>query len=1074
MMNMVPEHKHLFAAYLNMARQNVCITLSNICRQTGKEQGSEDNLAGMSPVRLLVNPEELPETVARTIQLLDKHFPFLKPMLNREMFPGKGTDKSQMALVATPGMYHKALTKVFGELNSQRNRYTHARHEGKPFDKDLIGYMKNCFDGAVRVAKERFNLQDRDVAHLNRFHEKTKMAYDKKGRGRRSYEENPAFHYKFDNDKGDITGMGLAFFTCLFLERKYANLLLSQIRGFEQSGQKGIDEGRRVAKTVFGIYRIRMPKPRIDSESSNMTLGIDMLNELKKCPAELFEHLEPEKQALFRIRPGESQFGDEWDEEGATLMKRFENRFPQLALSYVDRQELFANIRFQVSLGAYRHRFYDKQGVDQKERVRILQKELHGFGRLQEIEERRKKEWETLIRPFEQTAKDHAGTEPYITDTHAQYMISNNRVGMYWDINEDANTGDYMPELNVNGAGNQAPVCWLSIYELPAMIFHSLLYRGQGHDTQRIIRDYVKQYRELFSDIREGKLSPAPEIARTVKERYALDFSRLPDEIRAYLSGESKDMDDRFIKLAETRIDRMIKDTQGRKRKIEVNRATIQDIKKNRVGKKRYVEIKPGILASFLAEDLLRFQPTQEAGKDKLTGINYRALQSTLALYNGHKAGMKQLFTSCKLLDSPIAHPFLDRVMTGTHPDIAGFYHSYLKERERYLNQCLKEKDYRNYHFLHAGRDKWQQRTPGYYRELAGKYMELPVELPRGLFNGDIKNLLDARYGHLPEIKIALSQDRCNTVYLVQTYFKAALGDERQAFYDFPRSYKLFDTLDNNFVRNKLQRRFYTTGDFEAKLKYPDAGIEKYIEKYQKNDSRKKLKRQLNDYDKNEKVLRLTQVQDMLLFLMAKRILVENQLPGTGDAKLKDIRPDNPEDILSTQTAFRLPVKSNDGTCRIIRQERLKLKHFGDFYRFICDRRVETLLPHLPGGETDRVALEEELEAYDRVRVKIFELIHRFEKRVMAEKSIQTPSPGFVEILQHCPGIDRDTKQQMQIIRNAFIHNTYPARRERIRDVESAGDTTFVEVEFDLAGVSVPGVANHLGERFERLINNNL
>ena len=986
----IEEEKKLFAAYLNMARHNAFITLSHIGALLGCNAGSENRLAEMWPVTLPARAASSSEEVAQAIKLLNEYFPFLKPMLDVELQRAKKEHKLEQTPIATPGMYHTILTKCFAELNRQRNRYTHARHEEKPFDKELIYYMKNSFDGAVRVVKERFNLQDRDVAHLNRYREKPEAAYDEKGRRKKEYEENPKFHYKFDDNSGNVTIKGLAFFTCLFLERKYAGLLLSQLEGFKRSGQKGVEESTRATRNVFSIYNIRIPKLRIDSESSTMTLGIDMLNELKKCPAKLFEHLDAKMQERFRVSANAEQPDDE-AQENLTLLRRFENRFPQLALSYIDRQKLFSHIRFQVALGAYRYKFYDKQGVDQKERVRILQKKLHGFGRLQEIEDLRKKEWAALIRPFEDTEKDHAGSKPYITDTHAQYMISNNRVGMYWKVGREKDPGDCLPVLKENGAENQAPVCWLSIYELPALIFHSLLCEDQNA-TQAIICCYVNRYRMLFSAIQTGELLPSPDAAHIVQEQYNVKFAQLPDEIRAYLSGKEKDMATKFAELASVRIARMVQHTQRRKQKIERDIATIQDKKKNKVGKKRHVEIKSGYLADFLAEDLMQLQPTQVAGKDKLTGANYQTLQATLAYYGEHKAEMKQIFAACKLLDSPIAHPFLDKVMEKTHSDIVSFYKSYLDEREKYLSKCLREKDYKRYHFLHANRDKWQQRSPEYYRQLAEKYLALPVELPRGLFNNDVKKLLDTpKYNRNPEIKEALSpKKRCNTVYLIQTYFKAVSDDGKQEFYDFPRSYKLFDTLDDKIVHNKLQQTFRTTAELEKRLRNIAVEIDLHAEKqYQKEkkqlqdrnrfrelkkleaeknskaiQTHSKLIRLLNEFEQNEKILRLTRVQDMLLFLMAKHLLIESRLPEAvlEKYKLKDIKPGSETDILSVQTPFSLPVKFSDGgktRTVVIRQEQLKLKNFGNFYRLIRDRRVNTLLPHFPDGTADRLTLEQ-------------------------------------------------------------------------------------------------------------------
>lgn len=134
----------------------------------------------------------------------------------------------------------------------------------------------------------------------------------------------------------------------------------------------------------------------MESQSGRMALALDMLNELQKCPSELFETLSPKDRSRFRVEvditnSSENNSSDN-SEESQVLMMRFQDRFPRLALRYIDECNVFDKIRFQLSLGKYRYAFYDKMCIDSKEpdRVRSLQKDLNGFGRLQEIEEERK------------------------------------------------------------------------------------------------------------------------------------------------------------------------------------------------------------------------------------------------------------------------------------------------------------------------------------------------------------------------------------------------------------------------------------------------------------------------------------------------------------------------------------------------------------------------------------------------------------------------------------------------------------------------------------------------------------
>ena len=85
-----------------------------------------------------------------------------------------------------------------------------------------------------------------------------------------------------------------------------------------------------------------------------------------------------EDQDKFRIEVKDSE-----EETGSTvLLLRSFDRFPVLALQYLDTMHKFDRIRFQVDLGNYRYKFYekknwiDKADEESADRVRILQKTL--------------------------------------------------------------------------------------------------------------------------------------------------------------------------------------------------------------------------------------------------------------------------------------------------------------------------------------------------------------------------------------------------------------------------------------------------------------------------------------------------------------------------------------------------------------------------------------------------------------------------------------------------------------------------------------------------------------------------
>ena len=83
------ENKPIFAAYLNMARQNAFETLCHISKLMGievdgAEKEKENRLWEMKVVKELSVEEIKSERKLKLIKLFHSHFPFLKPIINVE------------------------------------------------------------------------------------------------------------------------------------------------------------------------------------------------------------------------------------------------------------------------------------------------------------------------------------------------------------------------------------------------------------------------------------------------------------------------------------------------------------------------------------------------------------------------------------------------------------------------------------------------------------------------------------------------------------------------------------------------------------------------------------------------------------------------------------------------------------------------------------------------------------------------------------------------------------------------------------------------------------------------------
>ena len=1229
-----PENRPVFAAYLNMARQNAFETLCHISKLMGieldeAEKDKENRLWEMKVVKELSTEEIKSERKLKLIKLFHSHFPFLKPIIDVEQRNPNGYIPTELdedptqeqieqeltgkMVYASPLKYYAILENMFRLLNALRNEYTHANPEKvsmaqkQKLHENVVRYAYNCLDGGRRVVKQRFGNFDLPLdKDAYAFLTDTKVRYDKelipdkfkivriKGKERKVQEskfvEKNNFPYRMKDSNGILSDIGILLFVCLFLHKKYISMFMDKVKPY----RKGADEiEKKVLLETFSIYRIRLPKERYDSERPDYALGLDMLNELQKCPTELYETFAEKDKAKFRVPIKSTSEDVVMDdgvivENGEVLQIRVQDRFPTMALRYIDQTQMFPKIRFQVSLGHYRYSFYDKRCIDstEKDRVRVLQKEINGFGRLSEIELKRKEKYGLHIRTNDKVRKDTADSEPYITDSRANYVFNGNRIGfLFFDkelgrteiksmnINEDKEIM-YIPELVfdkdlANGSKKEGtnavcvpPVAWLSTYELPALMFHHHLCQKLNiaspdkkiskNPTEYVIIQCIKTYHRFFNDIKEGRLHPGmvkdkESLASLIKEDYApLQLKDIPVKLVDYLTNKKRNMGEVFIKRAKERMEKMLKGTEIRLKMFQEERKTIGS-KDNKFGKKGYVDIRPGKLADYLVKDMLRFQPVDKDNTNKVTGLNFQVIQASLAVYDKTWEELRAIFVKAKLIaqiDKKLEHPFLENLFKSEKKlfNTMDFYERYLQEKINYLNDCLMKGKFSEA-FLHKDRLKWRKRDANYYKALAGRYLEeilkdehknlKPIELPRGLFERSIVDIL--KNACMDESQKKFNNDLLvfvnkqitayekgeeapyNTSFFISAYFNHVLKDKVQPFYistskEYKRTYKFFSMINNQKERNALVAQYYTQEEFkELRKKYrltgkADAKLINYKndafdKEKKKSESRGKSKDEIkeiinsrlrkyrSEYDDNERAIRRFMVQDILVFLMAKDLLLKNIGDELKDDKtidkikrykLQNINPTSDTgNILSLSIPFSLTLTLKDRSTRTITQQELKLKNYGDFFRFVYDERLATLLSQAKNVEINRDELEKELLHYDLKRTEIFHWIHAMENYLFAQYPelgkadkkeegshyyYKNKNGDYLPIRQNframlnVPGdIPSQDLEAMVEIRNSFCHNHY---------VENLNDDVYQKVD-------IPDIADTLEKIFrDKVVNN--
>jgi len=305
------------------------------------------------------------------------------------------------------------------------------------------------------------------------------------------------------------------------------------------------------------------------------------------------------------------------------------------------------------------------------------------------------------------------------------------------------------------------------------------------------------------------------------------------------------------------------------------------------------------------------------------------------------------------------------------------------------------------------------------------------VELPRGLFTEAIKNKL--REIDNPEINEALSREVCNVNFMIGTYFKEIRKDGPQKFYS-----PISD------ITKKLKQLKDNVKSAEGEKGDPQ------------KEEIKKLRNQKN-------VLCQYPVEDMLMLMMAEKIM---QLPEFTNMKLSSIVSPNNSTILDTPCHLTIKVKIPptqslpEGKTVEVSKDNFKIKDYGRFFNILHDKRVKTLFGNIKETKVASDDVNGELDAFDSTCPKIFKQTDAFESARMQglseeeiKRKYKKESPQFTDIVEvELSSMPKDKRKQLEMIRNAFGHSTYP-------EIDIYEENT------------LPDIANYMGERFTNLLN---
>lgn len=1059
------DNKHFWAAFLNLARHNVYITVNHINKVLElKNKKDQDIIIDNDQDILAIKTHwekvdgDLNKT-ERLRELMTKHFPFLETAIYTKNKEDKEEVKQEkQAKAQSFDSLKHCLFLFLKKLQEARNYYSHYKYSESTkepmLEKELLKKMYNIFDDNIQLVIKDYQHNkdinpDEDFKHLDRTEEE--------------------FNYYFTtNKKGNITASGLLFFVSLFLEKKDAIWMQQKLTGFKDNRESK----KKMTHEVFCRRRMLLPKLRLESTQTQDWILLDMLNELIRCPKSLYERLQGEDREKFRVPldPIDEDYDAEQEPFKNTLV-RHQDRFPYFALRYFDYNEIFTNLRFQIDLGTYHFSIYKKLIGGQKE-DRHLTHKLYGFERIQEFDKQnRPDEWKAIVKDLDTY---ETSNERYISETTPHYHLENQKIGIRFRNGNN----DIWPSLETNGENNEKSKykldkqyqaeAFLSVHELLPMMFYYLLLKKEEPNNDKknasIVEGFIKReirdIYKLYDAFANGEINNIDDLEKYCEDE-GIPKRNLPKQMIAILGSKPKDM----VEEAERKQRKMVKDTKKLLATLEKQiQGEIED------GGRNIRLLKSGEIARWLVNDMMRFQPVQKDNEgnplnnSKANSTEYQMLQRSLALYNKEEKPTRY-FRQVNLIESSNPHPFLKWTKWEECNNILSFYRSYLTKKIEFLNKLKPEDWEKNQYFL-------KLKEPKTNRETLVQGWKNGFNLPRGIFTEPIREWFKRHQNNSEEYKKVEALDRVGLVtkviplFFKEEYFKEDTQKEInncvQPFYSFPYNVgNIHKPKEEDFLHR--EERIELWDKKKDKFKGYKAKVKsKKLTDKEKEEYRSYL--EFQSWNKFERELRLVRNQDIVTWLLCTELIDrlkidELNIEELQKLRLKDIDTDTAKqeknNILNRIMPMQLPVTvyEIDDSHKIVKDKPLhtvyieetetKLLKQGNFKALVKDRRLNGLFSFVDtSSETElkskpisKLRVEYELGEYQNARIETIKDMLLLEETLI-EKYKTLPTNKFSAMLNGwLEGKDEADKARFQndvklltAVRNAFSHNQYPMR----------------------------------------------
>ncbi|WP_321330826.1 type VI-B CRISPR-associated RNA-guided ribonuclease Cas13b [uncultured Bacteroides sp.] len=993
---------YYFNHFINMGRHNAYLIIHDIYESVYKEElNVEENSLAVFCKKVIDRSQDKPDEMTKVISLLIRHFPFLayyedeKRLKSTEEKPQKGKE-------------YESLNKLAGyleTLNKIRNQTSHYKHNKE--DVSLPKYQL-LFEKGIKEAQNRMGYEDKDVKHLYT------NAY-----------------YKLANNT-ILTEAGISYFVCLFLDKKNGYLFLSRIKGFKDKN-KTSERYKSATLEAFTQFHCHVPYPKLESSD----IALDMLNELNRCPKQLYNVLGNEDQKKFIAAISEKNESD--DELPEPIMKRSEDRFPYFALRYFEESDTLDGITFQLYLGRKQAQESHTKKIAGTERAHLLLKNMHLFGYL----------------PFYQKKEAHKfykGNEEVEFYAPA-FRMAGNRIGLV--LRDEAQEQYAVPLTNKTEEDKNYPDAILSTHELSGLFFYNFLHeKGWIKDSpQKFIQNYLSEFRRFIDDLQKEKIHPVSTASFVVGKRrqhkdedlsilkenssklqtlldgYGLKMDWIPDACREYLLNYKASSDKFIIK------DKFVTMKKDAERKLTRIRAFAEAERKGMVTMNvTRKQLRIGELAQELARDIVFLTPPQETAtgdKKKINNMEFDVLQKMLAYFPIYKDKLKKYLNVLKEKDNQWKHPFLHWVFTNrytAYSSLTDVYEAYYQSKAKWIEQeiLVETKGQRKFQIIWKLKD--QDATAAKYEyilklnqktKLATEkvYSDKAVYLPTDLFKACIVKAMQQQGYDLKE--------ESNVAGCLMIYLK----NKKQPMYELPRYYEAKDLgYTHQEPRDELKKHIK---DNFKKVSEETAKIMKKVAKRIKENEADILRQQTND---------------RALFLM-----VNDLLPASfKEDDIERLGFDQQDNILESEYDMNECIYGRKVTAR------LPIKRYGEFRRFLKDRRLESLIKYYPEGEDIPLGiiesgkvqqkddkfkysnLAEELELYEMERDKLLELMYNVEKMLVDNYPEQITKKDnkyyehydCLEFAKKDLGLAEDVdllnEENFKNLRNSMLHNQIP------------------------------------------------